>query len=322
MIRSTKVTQDNLLPSPAAHDLWTAEHRLFAPGIERTETGGWRLSEPVAGCRCVTRPEWPTAEAAAEHFRSEQHWAARHAIRTYDLSLYVTRIETAAGASFASRRRTWPRSQAVHHFSDFAWLWAVGISPEHAISVHEHLGLTEPLLAISYLQILGRRIDADWLAQFADGGIEAVQWVAGSHSVFDVEHPAARLEWYRGGVHWSNIPALLKGPYTLDDVRTLTARTGRSTTATAATLAQWIEVGCTPALADVETVWRLAPHARQVPPEPAIEAAFDAADPRRQLIERTDVGLILAVIGTVPETASVINRGVRSFEEYLQGGSE
>jgi hypothetical protein len=296
---------------PAVRQFWLAQQRMIPLGIVPDHDGFWHIKEPPPDCACAGRSgNWTGPEGAAEHARTLRHCAASWQAAPSSTARLVEKIEIAAGTQFVRRRRSWPRSPAVPHFTDFSWLWDVGLSPETVNELHHQLGLTEPMAAVGYLHIASAEIDLTWLRTHAAAGPERVRWVASTFCERDRTHPTDRLAWLEAGAHPRSVAVLLNGTYSVADLRELAERTGRSASAAAATLADWIPTGCRPDVDRLVRLWTLAPTAAQVPPVAAIDRAVAALGVLAGDLERTDIALMVAATGSVPAAIASIQRGI------------
>ncbi len=276
----------------------------------------WLVSQPVAQCECATR-RWEKPEQAAAHLRELSHWCRAHGASLRSANLLVQRIQAKTGS--AAWAAQWPFggfSRKVERETDLFMLWEAGIHPTLVTQVHDGLGLADPLNAQAYLHIITRRLDLGWLRPFVAGGPQAVTWAATTYSPWDAKHPDGRLEWFEAGVHYNVIAALLGSPYSLADVRELASATDVSLNAAGHVMADWLGTRCRPSVPDLVRVCRLVPHGRQAPTPAALKAVLERTKPHRDDMNVTDVGLVLVAAGTTPGAVALINRGVRSLDDF------
>lgn len=182
---------------PCVRSVWLQRQRLAEPGIRRTPEGGWVAVDPARDCRCAEGGStWLAPEDAADHLRTVRHWARRHQAGEAACQRLIEKLEHEAGTVFDSRRRTWPRSVAVHHHTDFVWLWEVGVHPDQVVRIHTGLGLPEPMHAIAYLQIASLRIDLAHLLPYTADRADAVGW--------HVETLIISIDWHAEGLEVAN----------------------------------------------------------------------------------------------------------------------
>lgn len=297
---------------PCVRQVWLHRQRLVPPGIRRSRSGVWEVTEPARGCGClVGGATWQRPDGAAAHVRTLQHWARAFGVDVAACNRLIVSIERATGAAFDGVRRVWPRSEAVHHHLDFAWLWEVGLAPEEVERIHAGLGLGEALTPIGYLYVSSSGAPLEELLPYAADGAEAVCWAASSWLEHRTLTPDARREWFLSRLHWRLISALASGPFTLADVRELAAATGKSLNQSADLLASWLAAGCHPSLAEVIEVCRLVPHGRQAPASGALDAMANGVGAHQ--LTRIEMGQILVAAGTPTTAIALVARGVRSL---------
>lgn len=303
---------------PCARSVWSHRQRLAEPGIRRAPDGRWVVIDPVPDCRCAEGgTTWRSPEDAAEHLRTVRHWARHHRAGEAACQRLIEKLEHEAGTDFDSGRRTWPRSVAVHHHTDFAWLWEAGVHPDQVARIHADLRLPEPMHAIAYLHIAALRIDLTHLRPYVADGADAVAWAATTWTDHDTAHPTDRTEWYRAGLNWRLITELLGGPYPLADVRSLAVVNGCSLNSAGHVLSGWLAAGCEPAVADIARVCRLVPHGRQAPPADALDLVLRTMGRAQAAMSRDEVALILVAAGTPTGATALIRRGVRTLDDFL-----
>lgn len=299
---------------PCLRQLWLHRQRVAPPGIKRTRDGHWEVVSPVHGCGCVPREAgWQRPEEAAAHLRTLHHWARAFGADVGACNRLIVSIERATGGVFDGLRRTWPRSAAVSHHTDLAWLWDVGLDPDDVERMHSGLRLGEPMAAIGYLYVASSGAPLEELAPYATDGAEAVCWAASSWLEHGEVTPAERREWYLTGLHWRLISALIAGPYTLADVRMVAASTGKSLNSAAEVLRDWRAAACEPTVAQVIQCCAFVPHGRQAPSIGAVDAVWAAAG--RQRLSRTEIALVLVVAGTPTTAKALIGRGISTFRD-------
>lgn len=301
---------------PCVRQVWLHRQRLVPPGIQRTRDGHWEVASPVRGCGCGFQGEtWLKPEDAAAHLRTLQHWARTFGADPAACNRLIASMERATGAAFDPSRRSWPRSQAVYHYTDLAWLWEVGLHPDEVERIHTGLGMTEPLAPIGYLYVACSGAPLEELAPYATDGSEAVCWAASSWLQHREITPAERREWYLSGLNWRLITGLASGPYSLADVRVLAAATGKSLNRAADVLIGWLAADCRPSVAEIVRTCRAVPHGRQTPAAGALDVVLKATPARN--LTRTEIGLILVVAGTPTTAKELVRRGVSSLDQAV-----
>ena len=234
---------------PAIEGYWHSLRRDVLVGIQpaqarRGKAATWQVSARVVGCECESG-RWDRPEEAAAHLRDLGHWCRMHGAQYRSTQRLLRLLQAATGLAVWSDR--WPlstSSRCVEHDEDLFRLWESGIHPTVVNELHTGLGLSDPLNAYAYLQIVTRQVDLGWLRQFAPGGPQAVAWAATTWTKWDAAHPAARMEWFEAGLNYGVITSLLGSPYSLGDVSALAAATGMSANAAGHVIAEWLAAGC------------------------------------------------------------------------------
>lgn len=308
------------LEVPAIEGFWHSLRRDVLVGIQpaqarRGKPATWQVSARVVGCECESA-RWDRPEEAAAHLRDLGHWCRKHGAQYRSTQRLLRLLQAATGPAVWSDR--WPlcaSSRCVEHDEELFRLWEAGIHPNVVSELHAGLGLSDPLNAHAYLQIVTRQIDLGWLRQFASGGPQAVAWAATTWTRWDADHPAARMEWFEAGLHYKVITSLLGSPYSLGDVSALASATGMSVSAAGHVIAEWLAAGCRPSLDDLVRVCRLVPGGRQAPTGPALKVVMARTEHHRGGMTATEVGLVLVAVGTPTGAAALINRGIRSMDD-------
>lgn len=311
---------------PAIQAYWNSLGRNALAGIQprpgrARRAANWGIAEPAPGCECESHG-WEHPEAAASHLRLLSHWCRLHGAEPEQTARVLEELKLVTGHD---QWIPWsPEVQLGNQLeepSTLFELWKAGVHPDVVQQVHSTLGLSDPLSAAAYLQIVRQAIDLDWLRQFTAGGPQAVAWAATSHTKWDVIRPADRLEWYRAGVNFKLITALREAPYCVDDVRTLAGATDVSLNAACRVIVDWLAAGCSPSIDDLVAVCRLVPQGRQAPTAAAITAVRRRTSDRCDDMTDTAVGLILVAAGTPTSAAALINRGISTMHDLVSSQS-
>ena len=300
---------------PALHRYYMSLHHDPVVEISLSSDGTWGLSDPVEGCECVTR-RWHHPEYAVTHYRGLTHWCmAQKANRHATQQLLRQLAEVTGPEPWTDNWTKSTSTDAVYSHEDLFDLWTRGIHPDIVHDIHRGLGLSEPLDAKTYEAIIRNRIDERWLRRFG-ASAPAVDWVARTYSRQDAAHPERRLDLYLAGVNFRLIDSLLASPFSPDDVRTLAAATATSMNEAAYVLSEWHTAKCTPALDDVIRMCRMVPHARQAPTAKAIDLVVKRTGAEASGLNRTQIGLLLVAAGTPTTAAALINRGVKTLDDF------
>lgn len=300
---------------PAVHAWVKRQLRLELPLLERNRIGGWSSVELSDGCCASSKPSFRSAADAAEHHRTVKHVvglfgaAPMHVDRIIDAVVGAHRWWEALPhpvAAFARARR------CVEPASGIGALWAAGLHPELVEAVHSRaMPSGRPLRVAFFLGVLTRRPDLDALARVAHGleDPNILDWLAWNLTAAAAGGPTCR-EWLGMGASRQTIELLQPSGYQPADAVLLGTVCRRGSSRGAAILVSWVRAGCRPTVHDLLRVYGEA----RVSPDREVSAA--AIERLRTLLHAegisrttTELGLLLAVAGTVFDAAAWIRAG-------------
>lgn len=306
---------------PAVREAVQLHARRTVPRIKRAVRGTWRPVPSLAGPCC--RPE-PTAAAAAEHLRSREHTtcsARGHALLSSTLLDAVMPAHRRAGSFAVDSDGAAVLRQCVLGDTGPRAVWDAGLHPLVVAAIHDEVvGPGGPALPEAlYLGVVSRRPDLAWMADTVAAASRAVgapitrydspelaEWLAWSQTLLDTRQRRARAGWLATGVPREWIEELSSAGYSPSDAQTLAAATGRSTTGVSAMLLSWVRAGCRPSVPDLVDLFASGVPAWYEPSRASITRLRDHLGGLADHYTRTELGLMLALQGTVLGAASTI----------------
>ncbi|CAN5189167.1 hypothetical protein BH20ACT5_BH20ACT5_14640 [soil metagenome] len=295
---------------PALAELMQLRARRVLPRITRRTDGCWTSRALAPDCQCEY-VDFHTAVEAAEHVRDPLHVARVHGTEAGQLRWLHAAVTQAHGTDFyLPPYDDCGAGQAVRERDGVAQLWEAGVHPRTVGELHRALwpgGSPLPLWFYLGAVSRGTGLARAAVAAARDEGLAArLCW---TDTELDRTHPDARAAWLRAGIPRKAIDGLAGGAFTPVDVARLAARTRRSITSAAATLAAWHRAGCHPSLEDLVLLDGSDPWYE--PSAGAVDWLWDRIGNARTGPTRTQIGLMLAACGTRATTLSLLAQGIR-----------
>lgn len=292
---------------PALRELVQLQARRIVPPMWRESDGRWRLP-------CDCRPNSYTAASfAADHLRDPTHVARVHNVSAATLGRLLDSIQ----ARWDGRLARLPRRGAnlVRELDGIERLWEDGVHPEIVERLHRQLWPHGPAMPTRfYLGAVTARPDLGWLTDTlrAVPDEDVAVWLCWTETELDRRHPDARAAWLRAGVPRQAILGMLRGDYTPAEVARLVARSRRSIPSAASTFAAWAQADCRPSVDDIVLLDELDVDPSYAPSKAAIDwlvTQFGSS------VDRTRIGLLLALAGNRRSTLQLLNHGIHDLRE-------
>ncbi|GAB4004829.1 hypothetical protein [Nocardioides ultimimeridianus] len=301
---------------------WLDLHlRRRTPEVRYSAARGWCV--PVReGCECDFGPEFgrvATVEAAVAHATSPQHVAAGFGARVGQMTSLVSALRSRHAEEVRRMSRSPALDEAVRRPAAGQRLWASGIHPTEALDL---LGLVPSvrgrvpisfLLGVTYLDGWPSR-QAD-LAPLTDGE-QASRLVWARASPYPARplayaallapgrlDPGSAREVMEAGFDG---PTIQRYAEAIERVRGRPVGPRQWASAAQAVL-QWRYAGCEPTLDDLVALGPVRP-----PSPELVRWACDSSAVREAGLSPTEVGLLIAVTGSVEVTDDAVRNGIRT----------
>jgi hypothetical protein len=286
--------------------------------VEPTKAGRWAVRRAHACCRSR---EFSGIVQAARHLRSVTHLVKAVRARRR-LPLDGAQFEELL-AGFERNRGSFqqaPRHRAaalVREAGGLDDLWVCGIPPDQverlaAVAV----GVREPLPVAYYLALVFRPVDREWLGQAVAlcPDPDIATWLAWQDAPHERAPAAEWGGWLALGVPRKALLALLDRAVPVQRAYALATALAVPTPVLARELGTWALAGCTPTLGHF-LVLRDHDITAATPSTPAIDLLCAEVDALlaggRATVARTDLAVLLEVLGTRRAVLAIIRRGVR-----------
>ncbi|GAA4404918.1 hypothetical protein GCM10023168_18120 [Fodinibacter luteus] len=286
--------------------------------VEPTKAGGWTVRRTHACCRSR---EFAGIVQAARHLRSATHLVkAVRARRRRPLDEAQFEEVLAGFERIRGSFQQAPRHRAealVREPGGLDDLWVCGIAPDQverlaAVAV----GVREPLPVAYFLALVYRSVDPEWLgeavARCPDPDIAT--WLAWQDAPHDRAPAAQWGGWLALGVPRRALLALLDVAVPVQRAYALATALAAPAPVLARELGTWALAGCTPTLGHF-LVLRDHGITAATPSTRALDLLCAEVDAllagRPAAVARTDLAVLLEVLGTRHAVHAVIRRGVR-----------
>ena len=286
--------------------------------VEPTKAGRWTVRRAHACCRAR---EYSGIVQAARHLRS-----ATHLVKAVRARRRLPLDEAQFEELLAVFEMNWgsfqqgPRHRAealVREPGGLDDLWVCGIPPDQverlaAVAV----GVREPLPVAYYLALVYRSVEREWLGQAVAlcPDPDIATWLAWQDAPHERAPAAEWGGWLALGVPRKALLALLDLAVPVQRAYALATALGVPATVVARELGTWALAGCTPTLGHF-LVLRDHGITAATPAPRAIDLLCAEVDAvlagRSAAVGRTDVAVLLEVLGTRRAVLDVIRRGVR-----------
>jgi len=287
--------------------------------VEPTKSGRWAVQRAHACCRSR---EFSGIVPAARHLRSVTHLVKSVRARRR-LPLDEAQFEELL-AGFERNRGSFqqaPRHRAealVREAGGLDDLWVCGIPPDEVVRLAAvAVGVVEPLPVAFYLSLVYRSLDREWLGQAVAPcpDPDIATWLAWQDAPHDRAPAAEWGGWLAFGVPRRALLALLDLAVPVQRASALATALAVPTPVVARELGTWALAGCTPTLGHFlvlrdHDLTAASPSTRAID---LLGVEVDAllAGGRSASVTRTDVAVLLEVLGTRRAVLGVIRRGVR-----------
>lgn len=287
--------------------------RTETPPLRRLQkTGAWFVNDDAPGCCEFT--QFTDVTSAARHIYSARHIAAKFQADEHTTST-ILRAVTRAWKHWPLPATSNDLERRIQHGrKGLLELWRAGIHPADvsaavalASDVQEPLStgyviqiVHNPTAAFTHLDTLSTRPTAEW-----------ADWVATHGGSYSDASTGDVVQLLKLGLSQSDIQTALDAEIDLITVHMMVRTSGVRPSAATAWLCSWAAVGCEPSSRHWDT---LVEHnaATRRPSRSAINQLVRDARPWWPDADRTELAVMLAVIGSNSEVIYCVQRGLRS----------
>ena len=303
-------------------EIWPILTRsMIALGM--TPSGKVRVAEHLQ-TGCCWRKDFPDATRAFEHLSSADHHATRHEVPYWQ----VLRLIRAAPAGWGDPDGVpWhdPALAArVDHVASMTELWRRGLHPhvvEEAASVAAAVEL--PLPTAYFVEMAYGDVDREWFVEMLAHRPDPATalWLARHPQL--AKRPAGRDVgfWLGLGLRFIDVEEAVTSGLDADQVHAAAAELGEPLRRTAGHLLAWARIGILPTPVHLAAMRRLG-LVLPTPVGPALERLVRDANGHPRLVERgpfdrTDLGVMLAILGNRQEVIAALLAGVNDIHDLV-----
>lgn len=327
------------------HDM-TAERVAMAFGgytscLELVDQTIPRLRESMSRVARRTRPmlrrdkrrEWrvPTLEMAAccrgraflsvltivEHLRSPKHLASLHALPLWQVETIVQHVSRACRPNFTSMA---PQARYVREPQGPARLWRAGVHPDEIPLLASYAAAVgEPLPCAYYEGVVYSGHDPGWINEVLENRPDAdtAAWLAWQAPPDGMLADVTELgRWLGYGLSRSDFAIAVERLVPADSIPEVARATGWSVRTAARVVLGFAKADCRPTPEMLGTIAGLRVE-YTVPGMKVVDAAVADAHQLGTSIERTELGVMLALSGSRPALLSAIRSGARNAGDLL-----
>jgi hypothetical protein len=294
--------------------------------LRRDASDGWRLPLDQQAAQCCRGHRFATIATAASHARS-----AAHIARVNDVSQWqLAALMSGASAAWGSWEHDPPSSPAIDRMvresEGVAELWRAGVHPREVPSLAAAASAVGgPLPAAYYLGMVYAATDPLWLAEVVPSRPDAdtAAWLAWIDLPPDRAEPAVWGGWLRIGLSRAEAQFAAEARLPSERIADIAMTIGWSELKTARCVVGWAKVGCFPTLAQFQAL----AHSGAESVEPSrtaidtlvaeVDADSELSSIARPTVDRTQLAVMLAVLGTRHAVRNTIRTGGAVFEELV-----
>lgn len=287
--------------------------RQTTPTLRRDAQDTWRVpNEELAAC-CSTRG-FRSVGMVAEHLRSPSHLAAVLDLPLWQVDEIVRQVGKAARPTLDASS---PSAKYLQDERDLTKLWRAGIHPDRLPALAELAAPVKGALPTTYFEGVVYSGHSplwlnDMLTHRPDPDIAG--WLAWRTPPDTLNAPRDLGLWLTYGLSRSDIEFAIEAMLPTDSIPAVAEATGWSTQASARVLLAFAKMNCFPTPEQLVPIAGLQlQHA--LPGKSAVDAAVD--DMRRigVSLDRTELAVMLALVGNRPTLTAEVRGGARSVAQ-------
>lgn len=288
--------------------------RRARPALRRGTRGEWRVATGDLAACCSGRT-FASVRTVAEHLRSPRHLAASLSLPRWQVEAIVRGVAAVTRADVSDDA---PPARLVREPGGLAQLWRAGIHPDEVPGFAVHASPVAEPLPVSFFEGLAYAgHDPGWITDVLTHrpDPDTATWLAW-------QPPPAILDgewgrWLGFGISRADFALALEHLLSADAVGSVRAATGWQDSTAARAIIGWARIGCRPTAAQFGMLASAGVDHRP-PGSTFLDAAVVDVEQAGAAIERTELGLMLALAGTRPGLIAAVRQGARAVTDILE----
>lgn len=298
--------------------------RLTRIPLRRDKRGHWRLPLGHQVANCCSRKEFTTIDSAAGHLRSASHLARAHGVPQWQLATVMSEAESAWGSWEGDPPPTSQLDGLVRELGGVAELWQAGIHPNELRELAAAaVAVQEPLPTSYFLGMVYGTTDPDWIFETVRHRPDAdtAAWLAWLDSPNNVANGLEWGAWLQLGLPRSDVQVAVEARLRADQVITMAHDTDQPISVVAKNVVAWAKADCFPTARQFEMLKRYGVNYSD-PSRTAIDVLVSEVGsrglrtaPERTAYSRTELAVMLMILGTRRAVLHAVIGGIRSTED-------
>lgn len=287
------------------------------PYLRHDKLGHWRPGEIRDSTTCCARTEFRSLSAAVTHLTSAWHFATLHGLPEWQVSVVLRHALAACGPDVGDSA---PAARFIREDGGLAALWSAGVNPDDVIAFAKPVHFVgEPMPVRYYEGIAYAHHDASWIPDVLRyrPDPETATWLAWLERPEAIGEMPELAKWLGFGIPRQDWLVACGQRLSPDRVFEVSAATGWSTSKSAGSIIAWARAGCFPTPEQFATLARTGrDYAR--PGTAALALLIGDLERLRVDIDRTDLGVMLAITDHRYHVLAAVQQGVRGVPELLE----
>jgi len=298
-----------LLPQVARH---------LRPALQRHDREKWLMPVGQSAVCCHRgHKSFSSARTAFEHAVSASHLANRLGLPIWLIEPIIREV---AATSRPNLDHFSHLERRVRDVGGIEHLWRAGIRPDEIEQMALWAAAVDEALPVSYFEgIAYSGHDPQWIPAVLQYRPDAdtAAWLAWSPSPGPFVSASEWGAWLGLGLSRKEFWIAVESRLPLTLVPEVAAATGWSSSRSARMLVAWSNSACNPTPSQLAELARSGAD-QHVPSQTAVDAARAEAREVGAVIERTEIGVMLALAGNRPLLLDAVRKGVRSLTEFIE----
>lgn len=289
--------------------------------LRADKKNGWRVHLVDQRPGCCRGHAFTSAAVAAHHMRTAKHLAAQHDVPEWQMDAVMTSAETAWGAWEETPAVDADVARLIRDPNGIAELWRAGIHPDRIPELAGAAAVVEPLPTMYFLGLTYGNVNRRWLSRVMAHrpDPDTATWLTWLDEPQRMGTADDWGLWLGFGISKKDVLMAMRANLPPSAVYTIATLTGWPEHVAAQYLTAWAHAGCSPTPNHFMALKR---HGVEYP-RPLIGAidalchdaevllGFDV-EPYRFSIDRTELAVMLEILGTRHEVINSLRRGVRT----------